>query len=86
MIIQQEGQPMPSRKFAIGRGDLLSHPAVLVCVSNAGIRPIYDANGTSKVQTIWPLDFNLDKSAVSERETVEIKNSLLKKKHTRLNK
>ncbi|MCM3569834.1 primase C-terminal domain-containing protein [Neobacillus mesonae] len=29
MIIQQEGQPLPSRKVAIGRGDLLSHPAIL---------------------------------------------------------
>lgn len=43
---------------------------------------IYDANGTSKVQTIWPLDIKLDKSAISERETVEINKEFTFEKET----
>jgi hypothetical protein len=43
---------------------------------------IYDDNGTSTVQTIWPLDFKLDKSAVSERETVEINKEFTFEKET----
>ncbi|HWJ80095.1 MAG TPA: DUF4179 domain-containing protein, partial [Niallia sp.] len=33
---------------------------------------IYDDNKASTVQTIWPLSFKLDKSAISKRKTVEI--------------
>jgi hypothetical protein len=33
---------------------------------------IYENGKTRSVKTIWPLSFKLDKSAVSERETVEI--------------
>ena len=34
---------------------------------------IYDnKNGTSMVQTMWPIDFKLAKSAISDRETVEV--------------
>lgn len=33
---------------------------------------IYDDNGDSTVQTIWPLSLKLDKSAISKRETVEV--------------
>lgn len=33
---------------------------------------IYDKKGKSSLKTIWSLDFKLDKSAVSERETVTI--------------
>ncbi|WP_433959259.1 DUF4179 domain-containing protein [Cytobacillus horneckiae] len=33
---------------------------------------IYDNNGKRKVQTIWPLSFKLDKSAISKRTIVEI--------------
>jgi hypothetical protein len=31
-----------------------------------------DKNGPSMVQTIWPIDFKLAKSAISDRETVEV--------------
>lgn len=43
---------------------------------------IYDDNGTSTVQTTWPLDFKLDKSAVSERETAEINKEFIFEKET----
>jgi len=33
---------------------------------------VYDDNGSSTVPTIWPLDFTLDQSAISKRETVEL--------------
>ncbi|WP_257352066.1 DUF4179 domain-containing protein [Pseudalkalibacillus decolorationis] len=33
---------------------------------------IYDENEAGNVQTIWPLSFKLDQSAISERETVEV--------------
>ncbi len=33
---------------------------------------IYDKTSSSKVEAVWPLDFKLDESAVSERESVNI--------------
>ena len=33
---------------------------------------IYDKNSSSKVEAVWPLDFKLDASAVSERESVNL--------------
>jgi hypothetical protein len=46
---------------------------------------IYENGKTRSVKTIWPLRFRLDKSAISERETVEtIKSLILKMKDTKL--
>ncbi|PAK35219.1 DUF4179 domain-containing protein [Peribacillus simplex] len=43
---------------------------------------IYDKNKKRNVQTIWPLGFKLDKSAISERETVAVNKDFVFEKVT----
>ncbi|MDF2791910.1 MAG: hypothetical protein K0S80_5012 [Neobacillus sp.] len=43
---------------------------------------IYDNNGTGKVETIWPLSFKLDQSAISERETIKLNKEFIFEKET----
>lgn len=43
---------------------------------------VYDKNETSNVKTIWPLSFKLDKSFISERETVAVNKEFVFEKVT----